>query len=522
MSFLMEELMHSKGKLALAVFTSPGAAFEEILERRLLGPALWIAAITGLLAAVAVIGRTTAFGPLQIYMLGKENPLSWFGLFLLYGLALQLLLKWVGTETDYGKILIVLGWSQMALLVGQVAAAASGIVAMADNPNMSAIQILEAARMGFMAWYVVIVGIGLQKALDIPLGRAVMSYIVVETAALIAFSMTYGTSRLGPFQGSSYGIQQTAKEIVAVDVTPWVVAAVAGLILGLWKLGVSLGWEKSLRMRVVASAAIVGVFVLGFYVNAVMSADNYSKLMKTDRLMMEAEDSYSKNPAAGRKAYTESAERMEQLLTVSKNNVMLILDIADAYYLADEPEQSIKYYQKFQTEAQKANLQQAEGANEDSAAARAHSGIGAVYYQQGDYNRAIAEYDKAIKAWPKFRDPWIRKALAYNRMGNHSEAIKAGKHAANDLESESGVAWAALAQAYVQIGDEKQAKDAVEKATEKDKALAKKIGSRNEDWKNAVEKLTAYDLRYPLEDSPAPAPKQASDKPEKKKEVDKK
>lgn len=139
---------HGMPRLALAILTSPGAAFEEIIRRSRplgsrplltsesrpgaptsyqsiqvsgphwgLGGALVITALTGAAACVASLLVVRVSGPVEIFALGKANPLAWLGLCLLYGLALQLIVRWSRADVDFPTALTVLGWSQVTLLV---------------------------------------------------------------------------------------------------------------------------------------------------------------------------------------------------------------------------------------------------------------------------------------------------------------------------------------------------------------------------------------------------------------------
>ncbi|NJL53817.1 tetratricopeptide repeat protein, partial [bacterium] len=48
---------------------------------------------------------------------------------------------------------------------------------------------------------------------------------------------------------------------------------------------------------------------------------------------------------------------------------------------------------------------------------------GLAYYAQGDYGRAIADYDRAIELDPKFANPYYGRGLAYANLGQKTEAI---------------------------------------------------------------------------------------------------
>jgi tetratricopeptide (TPR) repeat protein len=48
-------------------------------------------------------------------------------------------------------------------------------------------------------------------------------------------------------------------------------------------------------------------------------------------------------------------------------------------------------------------------------------------FGDGKLEEAVAKYKEAIALDPAFADAWHGLAMAYNDMGNHQEAIEAGK-----------------------------------------------------------------------------------------------
>ncbi|MDR0588719.1 MAG: tetratricopeptide repeat protein [Burkholderiales bacterium] len=47
---------------------------------------------------------------------------------------------------------------------------------------------------------------------------------------------------------------------------------------------------------------------------------------------------------------------------------------------------------------------------------------GLVYYKQGDYDRAIADFDLNCKFYPKHKEAYFVRGLAYKKMGDHARA----------------------------------------------------------------------------------------------------
>lgn len=500
--------MHSKPRLALAILTSPSAAFEEIIERRLLGTALIIVALTGLLAIAASIALGIATGPLQFLALGKENPLTWLGLCMLYTLGMWMLLKWLGTRSEYTSLLTVVGWSHIPLLLLQIVLVISAVMATSSTPNNTLIQFLDTTRFGLLIWYVAIVAIGIHVLTRIPLARAVMAYLVVAFAAVIAFSLTYGRARFAPFEALQQTIPETinlASKAIAADMTPWLAAAVIGLIAGIWHIGKSLGWDKGTIYKYAGAAGILGVLTLGFYVSTISTTGYYDRLVRVQKL-------YDAD------RFADAAKELESLLPATKENAGIMLDIADIYYKAGKTDESIKYYNKVMDYIEDAKL----GREGFRGRARVYNGIGSAYDLDGKYDIAIQQFEKATKEWPEFREPWVRMAVTYDRMGEYDKAIKNANHAIKQLDSEAIVAWVALAEAFVQTGDTKQAKAAIAIVTGRDSELAKKIGTEAQDWKTAVDKLTAQNLSFPLEKEPAKPEAEKKEKAAKAGKTDKK
>ena len=504
--------MHSRAKLALALFTSPSAAFEEILERKLLGTGLVVAAAAGAAASVTFILYGYQVGPLQFLALGKQNPLCWLGLCMLYALVLEKLLKWIGTQVDFLSMLTVMGWSQLALLLAQLITVIGAATTGSNTANNAVVSFVMAAAVVLPLWYVALVGIGVRAATGSPLSRGILTYVAVALSAQIAFRITYEDALARPFKNALPGVYNTAGMIVAADQTPWLAAGVIGLVLGIWQIGKRLEWDTGTTARAAASAGLIGSLAFGAYVYAVwFDTDYYRKLADANGLYVKAQRLYDDNKvrwvedkegqdiSAG--LYREAAERMEALLPISKNNLMLALDIGDLYYLAGDSDKAIKNYSRFVKAVKKSPKED----EKQAFLARIYTGIGAVYDADGNYDEAIKQFKKATAAEPDFREAWVRMAITYDRMGNYKEAIEAAdKHAIRELDSEAALGWLALAQAFMETGDKKQAKTAITMVTDKDSDLAKRIGDKADDWKGAVDKLTREDLQFPLEEEPLP------------------
>ncbi|MCL5103400.1 MAG: YIP1 family protein [Armatimonadetes bacterium] len=501
--------MHSKPKLALCIITNPQAAFEEILQRRLLADAFVIVGLTGFAAMLGAIARGIALGPTQLFVLGRDNPLTWIGLWMLYSLVLWGLLRWVGNRTEYENVLMVLGWSHTILLLHQVLGVIWGFLLVANVTNRFALQFFSAIGLVLPIMYLTSVTKGLQTAGRVSFGRAAISFVLVLIAGLIALDMTYAQRLMQPFLNSLPGIALAALRfapmvsppiyLASLAADPWVrgaeqlprlAAGVVGLAAGLWVLGKSLGWDDRTRKARTTLAAIAGAALLAGYLIAWSTGSYYNTLVRAQRLInTERYEMAASALATVPPCFTDN----KLLIWGQGTKALLIGDIADIYYEAGKPDKSIEYQSRF------LNLLEKSEHPDKTWLARGHSGIGAACDIEGNYDQAIAEFETASKAWPEFKEPWVRMAVTYDRMGRYRKAIESANHAIKKLDSDAPVAWVALVEAFVNIGDIKQAKAAMANLAGLDPDLAARIGNTPADWKSAVTKLTVKDLKFPLE-----------------------
>lgn len=490
---------HSKVKLALAVLTSPGAAFEEINRRNLLGSALIISLIAGTLSSVPVLITVASGERVQALMLGKSNPVAWVGLSMLLALAMQRLLKWIGTEVDYAGLLTLMGWSQVTLAIVQVAMIVMSFSLASSAPPTLYINFAFAVLATASIGYVLLMGLAVHTLTGAPKARGILSYIVVLFATVIAFSQTYVTAKLGPFADALPGVGSTARLVAGADQTPWAVAAVVGLVLGMIVLGKARQWPiETLRLNVTA-AGLVGMAALGIYLNYAYKSNYYGKLR-------QAHESYI------HEKYSTAAAQMEALLPIVKDNYSLMLDTADVCVLAKRDDKALELFGQAQKRIESENAPE-----KKQWLARVHDGEGIVLDAKGRHSEALKKFEQAKKQWPEFREPWVRMAITYNKMGMYDKAIASGNHAVQTLGSKAPVVWVALAQAFANKNDEVQAATAITMVRNSDTKLADRIGKNLEDWKNAVEKLNRVELKFPVEQELAPEPEKV-EKSEKSKQ----
>lgn len=472
--------MSSKAKLMLSIFISPKTAFKEISERNLFGTAIAISFAAGTAACAGDIVRGIISGPIDLYAIGKDNPICWLGILFLYAWLTMKLLSWIGVRADYEKIITIMGWSQVMLVLSQIVAIVYVLASASQMPNQTLVNFLGSVNLMFLFWYVLSIGYGVCVLYNVSISFGLISYLVVASIGGELFGVAYNTLRMRAFESSLPGYA-TAQRIIAAEQTPWLFAAVIGFIIFVLCLGSTFGWTKTKRRGAAIAVIVAGGLVSAGYIYSICRADYYHTVLVSQQMYKRGN-------------YKESADRLSKLLVISKDNQALILDLGDAYFLAGDNAKSLDYYQKLMN-----GFKNAAGSSADIANAQTYSRIGAAYDMQGKYDEAIKSYEQSIKLWPQFKDPWVRMAVTYDKMGNYSKAVETGNHAVKEMDTDSVIAWVALAQAFAQTNDAKQTKAAIAMVVGKDPYLAKRIGETNDDWKNAVSKLTAQDLKFPLE-----------------------
>ncbi len=498
--------MHSKFKLALAIFSSPAAAFQEIIERRLLVDAFWIVGLAGLLAMFCDLVRTAILGPAQAFVIGRDNPLTSIGLWMLYSLVIWGLLKWLKVQTDYAAVLIALGWSQVILVIFYAIGAIWGIAMAMGVTNDYAMRLFTAIGMALPIIFVITVGRGLQVAGQISFAKAFTIYILVAIGALMGLDLLYSQRLFTQFGISMPGLSMAEMRVLPIlysaQSDPWLrgmcqiirlAAGGVGLVLGILCMAKFEAWDNRARNRCVAYAASAALLAVSLYSYA-WSQDSYHTTLQQAQALYRAQK------------YADAANMTSQLIPLANDNtlllwgfetkVSLISDTADLFYQASQPNRALDYYHKMLIYTQSAAPTRE---YVKILTAHAYNGLGMAHDIMGNYEQAIEQFQEAGNIWKEFREPWVRMAVIYNRMGQYDEAIESANHAVIKLGSEAAVVQLALAQAYANVGNAKQAKTAFDEAEKLNPKLAKKIGSKPANWKIAASKLTTQDLKFPLE-----------------------
>jgi tetratricopeptide (TPR) repeat protein len=284
------------------------------------------------------------------------------------------------------------------------------------------------------------------------------------------------------FVGALPGIVETAGSIVGADQTPWLVGGCLGWALGLWMLG------REKLFGILSSPAAVTVVV---FIGAAMSIGYYQWVdsPRDTAMLAVAQRLYNQG------GYQECVARLKPFLAISKANSGLLLEVGDISLIAGDTRGAAHCYDQFEKFLSTYGMP----SNTDPPMARAETGRGNILYFERDYKGAVKLFESAAKRWPGFKDPECRMAIAYVREGNYAEAIKTGERAVRKLHSNAAVLHIALAEAYLKTGRPADAAKSMKKARKADGDLAARIGKYPDAWSNAVSKITARDLKFPLE-----------------------
>lgn len=478
---------HSTAKLALAIFTSPAAAFEEINRRKLLRTGLIISAITGTLSVLPPLIACLSGERLQWLVISQYNPVAWVGLTMLYVAFMQRVLKWIGAQVDFVALLTLMGWAQLAMVLAVLATISLTVGQVTDTAALQSAG--GAGIVLFSLWYVSLMGTAIRTLLNVNRARGILTYVVVHLALWIGLSLTYHNTRVSGFEGATRGILSLASFpfLSYADRLPWAGAAVAGLVIGAVALCRHFELPTPKLRQYSAGAAAVGLLLFGIWVYALHQAGYYATLRS------------AYIHTIGQR-HLEAAADLKKLTHLTKLNGAVWLDIADLYYMAEQDNNALRYYQQSIK-----SINSVPAVDLHMWRAQAHNGIGNIYDLQGKHREALAQFKKASKAWPDFREPWVRMAIAYCRMGMYDQALEAADHAQKKLGSEALTAWVALGQASLHSDKSAQAKTAMAIVRDKDEKLAARMG----DWRQAVDRLSRQDLRYPLERQDYPTPQRA-------------
>jgi len=344
------------------------------------------------------------------------------------------------------------------------------------------LQVQDASRLGLNAWYVTLVAIGFRRTMGTPYWRTIWYYCVVFLALWILMNQLYGQRLMSSFATALPGIIETAGTIVGADQTPWLIGGCIGWALGIWMLGKEKTFGNLSAPAAIIVVAVAGAAISIGYYQWVDSPRNTAVLAVAQRLYNQ-------------EGYQECLERLKPFVGLSKSNSGLLLEIGDISLLAGDTQGALRHYDMFEKFLSTYAKQSSIG----PPMARAEIGKGTIRYFEQDYDSAVKLFENASKRWPQFKDPRCRLAVVYARQGNYAQAVKTGESALKDYHSNAAVLHVALAEAYLNSGRPEDAEKSMKKARKANSDLAARIGKYPDEWLAAVPKITARDLKFPLE-----------------------
>ncbi len=118
----------------------------------------------------------------------------------------------------------------------------------------------------------------------------------------------------------------------------------------------------------------------------------------------------------------------------------------------------------------------------DFPAAKKHSAEGVALHKQGELDKAIAEYDQALKLYPRDAEMYYNRGLAYRKKENLNQAVLDYTQAIK-LDPKYLAAYSNRGYAYYKAGDLERSFADFEKIVELDPG--------NADAKKSMEVITA-------------------------------
>ena len=108
--------------------------------------------------------------------------------------------------------------------------------------------------------------------------------------------------------------------------------------------------------------------------------------------------------------------RENQTATNADSVILPQTQDAESYY-----NQGVKHYDRGEHEKALADFNQAIRLNPKYA--DAYNYRGAIYYNQGEHEKALADFNQAIRLNPKYADAYCNRGIVYNNQGEYEKAI---------------------------------------------------------------------------------------------------
>lgn len=463
----MEKIVFPKWKLALAVITAPRQAFEEIIERKLLGTGLLITAVSGLLAlALHLTGYLR--GTSSIYDFGLYNPVTSVAWMLAASLIIYYMAKLGGGQGSLPDTVTVVGWAHVvsavyyALYIGAL-----------FTPRL-----VSPAWLAY-AYFAVVSVLAIERIHAIPLWKSAI--VTVFGFFFLSIVSSAFNSLAAVTDSGANGVHTVAgMRPIGEPLYLAVLAILAGVTMFLVLRHIR--WPAQKRLAPVLAVSVAALVAAG-------SMAMVTVVLKPGSYIKAARDAYHTGD------YGKAESNFDRVLKVFPGDVQSQLYLGHTYLAEGR-------YKPAEQQFKDLLRQSTHGFAAPMDTARTYTGLGAVAYAQEDYKQAVSQFDNALKSWPNYREANSRKALALLKMGDLKEAGKAAEKALKD-GADSAVPYAVLTQVYSRGGDPKKAKDNFGMVTTRDPKLADAIGRDPGNWPAAGERVPDRFLKYPFETEPS-------------------
>jgi len=457
------------GRILLAVITAPRQAFEEIVGRRLIGGAIVLTALVGLVESLLIFYQYFNAHSGSLFQLATLNPLSSVGTMLIVSYISLYIIRMLGGEGDYPETAAVFGWASPITLIIYVLTQALGA---AGFPAMLGVLSLAA-----QIWLIMVIGYGMKLAHSSTIWRGSLSYLV----GLMVFSMAASliVRAVPTLQPPVMPIPSAAAESGQSVLMSWIAAA--GLAFGSLTLSRKMGYVEGQARKTALMAGLAGAAA------AVVVTWNFAAIDPVGRVV-RAYRSYEK----GR--FDEAASGYLRVLQTFPSDLHSEFFLGMSLYGSGKDKEAIRQFRRLKL------------AQTPQARRYDLVGIGAVRLAQGRFREAEKEIKGLTKTWPGEPNIWL--GVAYARSRDWKKAIAAAEEGLRSGESAAG--YLVLTEAYAATGQLKKAKEYLDKAVDQEPSYKRRFGRDPKGWIGASSRLTRRDLRFPLiprEQTPRPAPR---------------
>lgn len=454
-------------KLMLGVITSPRDAFEEITRRKLLGVALMMPAVFGLMLVADIMTNPLFRNTGMLFGLATKNPVAALALLLILSFVAYQGSRLVMGEGTFLDTLMMIGWTFLPVVISLL---------------IGLIRPLNVLSQAVFMWALVVAMIGLAQ---------VQKITVLKSAGVIILSL------IGTF--AMYGLLTshfltTVYTQTAAEVPSMAAVVIPGAVLGAWLLAIALVIAavfiprlldenvRRLYVAVFAATAVAGVAIAVVATGCAVKLDLVGGVIRGARFYMSVG---APDPAA-------AVRHFDKDLDYFPSDYPVRLYRGHALAASGDYDEALKDYDKIR-KSLNVNIHP----DSKNMLAVVETGTGSVRYYQGDYKAAGKKFDEAAELWAGYYEPVARKSLVELRLGREKEALDTANKAIK-AGYDGVMPHVVLAQIHTKQGDKKKAEAAIKSVTDMNRELAKKLSSAPGGWGSAVENLTRMDLRMPI------------------------